>query len=82
MAKVTPGFIADQESEAARQRAAGRQKAIKKSNDPSNAMRGSTQVKDYKAATRQNWSRAAQESRMTAQARSYAIAKAKGKVGK
>jgi hypothetical protein len=82
MPNITPGFIANQESEAARQRAAGRQKIIKKTNDPSNAGRGSTQVKGYKVATKQNWARANEEAKMTGAARVAAIQKAKGKVGK
>jgi hypothetical protein len=80
--KQTPKSITDQEIEAARQRAAGRQKTIKKTNDPSNVARGSAQVSGYKAATKQNWSRAAEESRMTAAAKSAAIAKLSRKVGK
>lgn len=83
MAKLSPGFIADQEAGFARQRAAGRQKEIKKSNDPSNVGRSSKDVRGYKVATKQNWQRAAEEARLTGAARVAAIqqarAKAKGK---
>ena len=82
MPKMTPGQIADQEAEAARQRAAGRQKSIKKANDPSNVSRSSKDVRGYKEATRQNWSRAAEEARMTGAARAAAVAAARKKAGK
>lgn len=82
MSKMTPGMVADQETEAARQRAAGRQKTIKKSNDPSNVARSSKDVRGYKVATKQNWQRAAEEARLTGAARVAAIQKARGKVSK
>lgn len=63
----------DKAAEEARQRAAGRQKGIKKANDPSNIARGSKQVGDYKAATKANWSRAAEEARMTGAARAWEL---------
>lgn len=82
MSNVTPKSIIDQEIEAARQRAAGRQKTIKKSNDPSNVGRSSKDVRGYKVATKQNWGRAAEEARLTAAAKSAALAKLSRKVAK
>lgn len=75
MAKQTPSQIADQASGEAYQRAAGRQRELKKTNDPSNIARGSAQVRGYKDATKANWSRAAEEARMTGAARAYALQK-------
>ena len=82
MATPTPRELADKVAEEARQRAAGRQRDIKKTNDPSNIARGSTQVRAYKDATKANWSRAAQEARLTGAARAYEIAQKKAKRGK
>jgi hypothetical protein len=73
MPKQTPKQIADAAAEEARQRAAGRQKGIKSKlgDSAERAINGNT--KAYREATNANWSRAAQESRMTGAARMYAL---------
>lgn len=78
MPNLTPGFIADQEAEAARQRAAGRQKALKSKLGDSVMRTVNGNSAKYKAETKENWRRAAQESRMTGAARAYKEAQ-KGK---